>query len=156
MTSGEKMRTLRIEKKLTQKQLGERLGISQSAVGQLENSKRPIRIDTLEKVSAALEVPIVRLYDDVMLSEWDKQYEDTEKYIFEMYREICSYLDTYAEDAISNVFEQETLRCISQKSGMLTNQREVDRFIEKYSNFFQSNAINQCHSSTDDASNNNP
>lgn len=54
MTIGEKIRIIRKEKGLSQKQLGSLLGVSQQMIGQYENSPHEPKIETLRKIAAAL------------------------------------------------------------------------------------------------------
>ena len=65
MTTGQRIRMLRKERNLTQKQLAERIGVSTSAVGQFETTKEPQRIETLEKIASVLEVPLLYLIGEI-------------------------------------------------------------------------------------------
>ena len=56
MTVGENIRRIRKKKGLTQKQLGERLNMTQSAIGQFENDKTSPKIETIDKIASALGV----------------------------------------------------------------------------------------------------
>jgi transcriptional regulator with XRE-family HTH domain len=51
-----KIKEFRKTKKLTQKQLAERVGISRSFLGELENGKWDIGLDLLIKISISLEI----------------------------------------------------------------------------------------------------
>ena len=53
---GENIKTIRKTKGLTQKQLGQLLGVSQAAIGQFESGKSNLTIDTIKKIAEALEV----------------------------------------------------------------------------------------------------
>ncbi len=65
MTIGQKIRKLRQEKGMTQKQLGEKLGqLSQQQIGQWETGKANPKIETLKKIAAALEINISEFLDD--------------------------------------------------------------------------------------------
>lgn len=64
MTTSEKIRTIRKEKGLTQKELGQILGVTQATVGQYESGPNPPKIETLKKIAMALEVPLVALIGD--------------------------------------------------------------------------------------------
>jgi transcriptional regulator with XRE-family HTH domain len=57
MKVGNKIREIRKEKGLTQKELGKRLGVSDMSVSRYENAEN-MQLETLKKVAAALEVPI--------------------------------------------------------------------------------------------------
>ena len=53
---GENIREIRKLKGMTQKELGNKLGISQSAINQFENNKTASKLQTIEKLAIALEV----------------------------------------------------------------------------------------------------
>lgn len=55
---GKKIKMMRIEKKLTQKQLGKALNFSESAVSLWERGERGIDTDTLQQVSDFFDVPL--------------------------------------------------------------------------------------------------
>lgn len=63
---GENIKRIRQEKGITQKQLGEILGISQSAVGQFETNKPPQNIKTLKRIADALDVSVSDLVSDLL------------------------------------------------------------------------------------------
>lgn len=58
MTTGERIRAIRIEKKLTQKQVGDRCGMADSNIRAYELGKANPKIETLQRIATALEVPI--------------------------------------------------------------------------------------------------
>ena len=60
MTVGERIKTLRKSKHMTQKQLADKLGVTYQAVQQIER-KDNININTLQKIASALNVPISEL-----------------------------------------------------------------------------------------------
>lgn len=76
MTIGENIQRIRKEKGLTQKQLGERLNMTQSAIGQFENDKTSPKIGTIDKIASALGVNIV----DIMEQFTIEQYKTTSEY----------------------------------------------------------------------------
>lgn len=53
---GENIREIRKLKGMTQKELGNKLGISQSVINQFENNKTAPKLQTIEKLAIALEV----------------------------------------------------------------------------------------------------
>ena len=63
MTTGERIQKARKAAGLSQKELGKKLGVSASMIGQYENDLRIPKIETLEKISAALNVKISSLRD---------------------------------------------------------------------------------------------
>lgn len=77
--TGDMIKKIRKEKGLTQKQLGELCGMADSAVRRYENGNQNPKIETLEKIAAALDVPVTRLRAGILpdieeikekVSEW--------------------------------------------------------------------------------------
>lgn len=68
MTTGEKIKTLRQKKGLTQKQLGDLCGMADSAIRRYENGRAKPKIETLKKIASALRVPITDLIQDEDIS----------------------------------------------------------------------------------------
>lgn len=58
MSIGEKIHSLREERKLTQKELADKCGFSQSALTQWENNKRKPKIEAIHKLCSALDCDI--------------------------------------------------------------------------------------------------
>lgn len=58
MPTGSKIKEFRIQKGLTQKQLGEKCGIADSNIRKYENGKQNPKIETLQKIADALEVSV--------------------------------------------------------------------------------------------------
>ena len=63
MTVGDRIRALRKEKGLTQKELGQKLGVSASMIGQYETNVRKPKFETLEKIAVSLGVNITEIVD---------------------------------------------------------------------------------------------
>lgn len=82
MTIGKKILNLRTEKNLTQKRLADMCGFSQSALNLWENEKRQPKIEHLQKISTALEVPIWTLLgmskQDALLAYGSDYYNKTD------------------------------------------------------------------------------
>lgn len=69
MSIGENIRRIRKDKKLTQKELGEKLkGISQQQIGQWENGNKIPKLETIRKIADALEVG---LWEIIELDQMD-------------------------------------------------------------------------------------
>lgn len=88
MTIGKKILDLRTQKELTQKQLSDMCGFSQSALNLWENDKRKPKIESLRKIADVLNVSISDLvgdnYDDI--SEDSAKWTTVEKMVeFESY-----------------------------------------------------------------------
>ncbi len=61
MTTGEQIKNIRQQKKLSQKKLGKLLGVSQQMIGQWESASANLTVETLQKIAAALEVSLFDL-----------------------------------------------------------------------------------------------
>ncbi len=59
--TGSKIKELRKEKGLTQKQLSEKCGMYESQIRKYENGNANPKIETLQKIAGALEVPLYKL-----------------------------------------------------------------------------------------------
>lgn len=78
MTVGQNIKKIRLEKGLTQKQLAEKCGMFDSALRRIENGKQNPKIETVEKIANALNIPITDIIDNNTLNlfidkEIDKQ-----------------------------------------------------------------------------------
>lgn len=66
--TGSRIKEIRKQKGLTQKQLGEKCGMYESQIRKYENGKANPKIETLEKIATGLGVQITDLIDDNTLS----------------------------------------------------------------------------------------
>lgn len=80
MTIGENIKQIRKEKGLTQKELGERLNMTQSAIGQFEKNKKPPKTETVLKIASALGVKASALMKGVI--DWE-QFTTNSSYVSE-------------------------------------------------------------------------
>ncbi len=81
MTLGENIKLYRNKAKLTQKELGEKIGISQQQIAQYENGKRLPKIETINKIANALQCSVYELRGMPEDLEWSvasriAEYED--------------------------------------------------------------------------------
>lgn len=88
MSVGQNIKNAREQIGLSQRALAEKLNITQAAVSQFENGKNPPKIDTLIKISTALNVDINSLLEDTdspilrAMKESDSAlYEDYKKHL---------------------------------------------------------------------------
>lgn len=72
MLIGEKIKKYRKAAGLTQKELGEKLSISQQQIAQYENGTRKPKIETLSRISNSLNIDLITLTENV--SDW---YDDS-------------------------------------------------------------------------------
>ncbi len=61
MNSGNKIKKARIQKNISQVQLAELIGTSQAMITAYENGKRTPKIETLERIAAALDINVFTL-----------------------------------------------------------------------------------------------
>lgn len=61
MTVGEKIKSIRKLKKISQQELGNMLGVSQAMIAQYENGKRIPKIETLIKIAEALDLSLIHI-----------------------------------------------------------------------------------------------
>ena len=81
MTTGQCIKAARKKAGLTQKALGEKLGIAYQTVAQWENDLRNPKIDTIRRIAVALNIDPYSLMDfDMATDEISKQSEDEWKY----------------------------------------------------------------------------
>lgn len=71
MSIGENIKKIRVDAGLTQKELGERLGITSQSIAQWETGRREPKYQSMVKIADALNVPVSSLYG---ISE-DNQYK---------------------------------------------------------------------------------
>ncbi|MGH9713626.1 MAG: helix-turn-helix domain-containing protein [Candidatus Acidiferrales bacterium] len=64
MVVGDRLRTLREEKKLSQGDIEKRTGLLRCYISRVENGHTVPTVETLEKMARALEVPMYRLFYD--------------------------------------------------------------------------------------------
>jgi transcriptional regulator with XRE-family HTH domain len=64
MVIGDKLRTLRAQKNLSQGDVEKRTGLLRCYISRVENGHTVPSVDTLEKLARALEVPMYRLFTD--------------------------------------------------------------------------------------------
>lgn len=64
MVIGDKLKTLREQKNLSQGDIEKRTGLLRCYISRVENGHTVPSVDTLEKLARALEVPMYRLFTD--------------------------------------------------------------------------------------------
>jgi transcriptional regulator with XRE-family HTH domain len=94
VTTGEKIRSVRKERGLTQKALGDLLNVTQATVGQYETNSNPPKIETLQRIADALGVPVAYLIGSPMREDvcWDIELDQKLSHVG------CS-VGAYEEDA---------------------------------------------------------
>ena len=72
MRFGDTLRDLRQQRGMTQKELGNTLGVSAQMIAQYENGKRKPKLGTLQQIAASLNVPtdyFINRYDGFQLTD---------------------------------------------------------------------------------------
>ena len=77
MTTGELIKAARKKAGMTQEELGSKLGVSGSSIAQWENDLRNPKLDTLQRIAAALGVPVQEL-----ISDWEAVDKEEFKRVF--------------------------------------------------------------------------
>lgn len=76
---GDKIKQIRKQAGLTQKELAEQLGTTQQNLAQYENGKRRPKIETIEKIADALKIPVGHLLDGCFES-YREEYKKTREW----------------------------------------------------------------------------
>ena len=58
---GRRIRSLRLDRGLTQEQLGELAGVNYKYIGEIERADKTASIETLAKIAAGLDIPLTEL-----------------------------------------------------------------------------------------------
>ena len=120
MTIGERIRSIRKQKGLTQKKLGEMCGINEANIRKYELGRQNPKISTLKKISDALNVNMTELFLGTSTKAQEKEVEETEN-IFA--------LNSYAleNEKILDFLESIGYRTIidSAKTKNATNEEEL-------------------------------
>ena len=90
MTVGRLIKSYREKANLTQKELGEKLGVTESYISQYERGKRVPKPDTLTRIAEALGVSIETLASDL---EKQRQYYESRVFSTSGKRVLISYED---------------------------------------------------------------
>lgn len=96
MPTGTKIKEIRKQKGLTQKQLGDLCGMADSAIRRYENGNANPKIETLKKIAAALEVPVSELFSIPLIKPREaerKIAEEAEQIIDELEKDTTRMLD---------------------------------------------------------------
>lgn len=93
MTIGQRIKELRLEKKLSQRELGIKMNVSQQMIGQYEALTTIPKIETIKKICNALEIPISELLGDGFYFSFDENGELEE----------CLYIKS-SKDGINDIY----------------------------------------------------
>lgn len=79
MTIGQRIRAIRTTIGMTQKQLGERSSMADSAIRKYESGKINPKLETIRKIAEALEVPVLTLLEETIQNEMEMLPMDEQK-----------------------------------------------------------------------------
>ena len=99
---GLKIKKYRMEKNLSQDELAYRTDMLQSQINKLENGKRRFNADQLEKISKALDVPVIRFFEDEIELANDVDNQQLLKMISQMQkskRKVLIYFLEYLQNS---------------------------------------------------------
>ena len=66
---GQRIRNYRLAKKLTQEKLSELAGCHPAYIGQIERGEKNVTVESVQKISFALGVPLSRLFEKIGVEE---------------------------------------------------------------------------------------
>lgn len=99
MPTGAKIKEIRKQKGLTQKQLGDLCGMADSAIRRYENGNANPKIETLQKIARALEVPLYKLLQSDEAIEIDgKETHPIDLTAFDNPKDINNILKSITKD----------------------------------------------------------
>ena len=116
MTIGQRIKAARKNAGLTQKELGQRLGVAYQTLAQWENDLRKPKMETLERIADALGVPISEICSKDVL----KNYE-----ILKRSRENSRNLVQETKD----ILEQYALALRQQEAIKVLGGEKIERFV---------------------------
>lgn len=123
MKIGESIRHARQKAGLTQKELGEKLGISQAAVGQFESDKANPKIETLLKIATALNIKLSELVPINNALDWTFEKIEENRIVREY-----SAIDTAIKDNLDKMNESAKKKVYDYTEDLMQNPKN---WIEK-------------------------
>lgn len=112
MPTGKRIKEIRMQKGLTQKQLGDKCGIADANIRKYENGKQNPKMETLQKIADALGVPI---------------YEFLDNDLFDATLHLGSYEGRFFNDKVKSIVNDTTLSETEMKKKLadLSMQGEI-------------------------------
>lgn len=140
MSIGEQIKKYRNEIGLSQKELGEKLGVSQAMIAQYENEKRIPKRETLRKIAYALEISDILLLENSD-NNFDLSNLDFNDQLSIMLRNIID--NPNAESIIRNIANGEEYLVKAPNDKHLALKKYLLLQFEKLNNTGQDKAIEQ-------------
>lgn len=139
MNIGERIKYIRKASGLTQKQLAEKLGMTQAAIVQFESEKSNPKIDTLQKIADALNVSVADFLDDgESITEIGENGYINHISNDKKFHDFLHHFTTLAAHFDGDEFTEEELEQIRQFAEFVKSQRNKDHL-----------QVNAAHKQTD-------
>ena len=123
MTVGEKIKSIRKIKKISQQELGNMLGVSQAMIAQYENGKRIPKIETLIKIAEALDCEVSDINENIIVHRHTVRFEPAPENI-EQYKK-----NSEAEKLIQKKLWVKLFRRVIKKKLMIISNIKVRFFL---------------------------
>lgn len=124
MTTGQRIKMMRTQKRITQKELAEKLLTSQQNLAQYENDKRNPKFETVLKIASALGCNVSDLYPITdVTTELEREYAP-EKNI--------SNLQEYLESLGYTIFREEIIKTVKKDSVDFELSNKQNEMLDKY------------------------
>lgn len=136
MDQSEKIKKLRIQKGFTQKQLGEKAGISESTIRKYELGQRNPKLETLKKIALALGVSPASLLDD-------KDYDFIDSLVREPFNPILSLVEEInykivpVGSIVREIIEEGYLWMDTPEKSFEVSQEELQKFNDKINSYIK-------------------
>ncbi len=136
MDQSEKIKKLRIQKGFTQKQLGEKAGISESTIRKYELGQRNPKLETLKKIALALGVSPTSLLDD-------KDYDFIDSLVREPFNPILSLVEEInykivpVGSIVREIIEEGYLWMDTPEKSFEVSQEELQKFNDKINSYIK-------------------
>ena len=118
MDIGENIRRARKNAGLTQKELGEKLGISAAAVGQFEKKDANPNHHTIEKIAMVLEISPLSLYDCYSATEMQKRVSTYAEHLSSQETRLLAYFHM-----LNSTGQQECIKRIKELTQLAEYQK---------------------------------
>lgn len=137
MTIGERIKKIRQEKGLSQKALGQLLGVSQQMIGQYEAPNANLKLGTLQKIADVLHVP-VNVFLELSKNHTSEEFMQIMELIEEQKKElnkdndIRHYLLIYYYDELERIGRDSLMEILSSLKRLNeTGQKEASKRVNE-------------------------
>ena len=120
MTLGQRIKQARLEKGFTQKELSEKLGLSETYVSQYERDMRNPKPESLKRIADALDIPVSAL--DERLSTWD-----------DLVRVAGGWMSSKEAALAANISADELSLICAYRQASLADKQIIDNITDRYS-----------------------